>query len=109
VFRIFLGLSLIVIQDTLEQIIDDCMWVTELPSGNGGYWEHYNEYAEGWFYNVNLPNRRGIEDIEARADNVTIDRTVYLGFDENGKVTGVAHDFRIQPDGTIKDVATGAK
>jgi hypothetical protein len=84
------------------------MWEDSSESFNGGTWSNGAEYTEGWFYKSDLAAKRGIENIESRADNVTADRTVLLGFDEDRNFTGVVHDFQLQPDGTIKDVAAGA-
>jgi hypothetical protein len=44
--------------------------------------------------------------VEAPAANETIERTVYLGVDEHGKISGIDHDFQLQDDGTYKDVAS---
>jgi hypothetical protein len=97
----------IFLQDTLEQIIDQCMWSkftgeNQIHSTNGGRWSYGNEYAEGWFYSVNGNNKR---DVDGLPDSVDANRTVHLAFDTYGNVTGVAHDFQLQPDGTTKDVA----
>lgn len=35
----------------------------------------------------------------------TANNTVYVDIDEDGKVIGVAHDFELQSDGSIVDVA----
>lgn len=91
----------------LEEIIDQCMWSSwinnnDAHTDNGGRWSYGNEYAEGWFYNVNSNNKREIEDLSA---NATAARTVHLAFNEDGNVTHVAHDYRVQPDGSVKDFA----
>jgi hypothetical protein len=74
----------------------------QIHSTNGGTWSYGNEYVEGWFYNVNSKKR----DVgEMPAFGGTANNTVYVEFDEDGKVVGVVHDFELQSDGSVVDVA----
>jgi hypothetical protein len=82
---------------------DDGTYYGAWHSWNGGSWTWGNEYAEGWFYYTGYNYKR---DLEAPAANETIERTVYLGVDEHGKISGIEHDFQRKEDGTYKDVAS---
>jgi hypothetical protein len=72
----------------------------EARTWNGGTWSSGGEYAEAWFYFTNPVTKRALDRRDAPVGN----NTVYLDIDEHGNVT-VAHDFRLQLDGTTKDVA----
>ncbi|KAH8897451.1 hypothetical protein GQ53DRAFT_743144 [Thozetella sp. PMI_491] len=100
--------------DVLEEIINQCMWSRFYPdnsvhTSNGGSWSYGSEYSEGWFYAVNskrdIPEASSNVTLQSTGDVVTAARTVYLNFDENGNVTGVAHDISRQEDGTFIDLA----
>jgi hypothetical protein len=68
---------------------------------NGGRWSLSGEYAEGWFYNLPSNKKRALD---IRAEVAAGNNTVYLNIDEHGNVT-VDHDFQVQTDGTVKDLA----
>lgn len=83
-----------------------------LPSGgvkttNGGSDTRGKQYSQGWFWNQDMKR-----DVPAYYRNMTLEdagdgeaasQVLFVDLDEHGNVTGVAHDFQLQEDGTYKD------